>query len=240
MRDGKLFKLAKSDSDMEDMDLSALDAVVTTVPSIMEPAAVDASVTMLDQLGLFDRGNLVNQVSDRAVLYSQERAAELVGKRRLKDGTIINNPNAEWRIDETTRKEVNKILVDGLRDNVGRDVIADTIEKSFWFSAERAEMIANTEIAMANGQANLESFRAAKSVGVKIKKSWLPDDEACPICKKNADAGAIDIEENFPSGNSASPAHPWCECATIPEVEEEAPADIEAANVDSVAKVPPE
>ncbi len=230
MRDGKVFKLAKSDHDIDELDLSAFDAIVTVAPSIIEPAAVDASVETIKQLGLFDRGGLVNQVSERAVGYAQERGAELVGKRRLPDGTIVNNPNAEWRIDETTRDEINKIITEGLKNNIGRDDIADEIEKSFWFSADRAEMIATTEIAMANGRSNLESFHAARRVGVKVKKSWLPDPDACPICQENGDAGPIDLDDDFPSGDDTVPAHPWCECAILPEVEEEADDDVEQAD----------
>ncbi len=237
MRDGKHIVLKKSDADIEELDLSAFDAMVTVVPSILEPAAVDASIETIKQLGLFDRGNLVNQVSEGAVAYSQERAAEMVGMRRLADGTLVENPNAEWRIDITTRDEIQKIITDGLRDNIGRDEIADEIEASFWFSAQRAELIANTEITMANGQAKLSSMREARNAGVKLKKSWYPDADACPICLDNAAAGAIPIDDDFPSGDDAEPAHPKCECTVIPEVEEAAADDVESDEADAEAAV---
>jgi len=220
--------LAKSDSDIVDLNLSAFDAIATFMPSLLEPSAVDASLQTIKQLGLFDRANLVDQVSDRAVAYAQERGAELVGKRRLADGRIVDNPNAEWRIDEDTRDQVRSIIDKGLADNIGRDEIAQQIEDSFWFSEARALLIANTEIAMANSQSTLNSMRDAQKAGVKLGKSWLADPEACDICQANEDAGIIGIDENFPSGDDATPAHPNCECATVPEVIEEAPdEDIE-------------
>lgn len=227
VRDGKLFKLQKSDSDLDEMNLSALDAVVTAVPSILEPAAVDASVHTLDQMGLFDRSNLVDQVSERSVAYARARAAEMVGMRRLPDGTLVENPNAEMRIDTTTRIEVNRIISDGLQNNIGRDEIADQIEESFWFSPERAELIATTEIAMANSRSSLDSMRTARKAGVKVKKSWLADPDACDICLENEAAGPIDIDDDFPSGDESTPAHPNCECATVPEVIEDTGSDDE-------------
>lgn len=243
MRAGAVFKASpsdvrKSDADLVDLDLSAFDALVTAVPSLLEPAAVDASVETIKQMGLFDRGNLVNQVSERAVAYARERAAELVGKRRLADGRIIDNPNAEWRIDETTRDEIRRIINEGLKNNIGRDEIADEIENSFWFSNERAEMIANTEIAMANSQSTLDSFHAARRAGVKVKKSWQADNEACEECLANEEAGIIDIDENFPSGDDAPPAHPWCECVLVPEVEDEPDEDVETPEDKAVQEQP--
>jgi hypothetical protein len=36
--------------------------------------------------------------------------------------------------------------------------------------------------------------------------------EACDICVENADAGVIGLDEEFPSGDQAPPAHPHEEC----------------------------
>jgi hypothetical protein len=213
--------LAKADSNIEELDLSAFDAIVTVVPSALEPAAVDASVRTLDRLGEAGNSTLVNQVSERSVAYARERAAEMVGMRRLADGSLVENPNAEMRIDETTRKEIRRIIEDGLRDNIGRDDIADMIEDSFWFSEERAQLIATTEISMANSKSSLDSMEAASNAGVKVGKSWLADPEACDICQANEDAGIIPWDATFPSGDDCTPAHPNCECATVPEVLED-------------------
>jgi hypothetical protein len=45
---------------------------------------------------------------------------------------------------------------------------------------------------------------------VKVKKAWEPDAEACPICEANGDQGAIDLDDDFESGDDAPPAHPNC------------------------------
>ena len=70
--------------------------------------------------------------------------AEMVGKRWV-DGELVDNPNAEWRIDEATRDEIRSVIEKGLNDNIGHDAIADAIREAGAFSEDRAEMIANTE-----------------------------------------------------------------------------------------------
>jgi hypothetical protein len=68
-------------------------------------------------------------------------------------------------------------------------------------------------VARANSESSLESMRAAKDSGVDTLKSWETADDPCPICIENEDAGDIDVDDDFPSGDSAPPAHPWCYCA---------------------------
>lgn len=218
MREGKLFK-DTGDSDMVDLDLSAFDVLVQVAPSIMEPVAVDASIRSLDSLGLGENQKLVNRVSERAVDYARQRAAEMVGKTWV-NGKLVDNPNARWRIDVSTRDDIKRIISDGLKENRGRDAIADEIEDSYSFSQQRANTIANFEIAEANSQATLDSYHEAKEAGVKVRKAWQADDDACEVCQANEDAGAIELDDVFPSGDDATPAHPNCECTIFPVVDE--------------------
>jgi len=46
------------------------------------------------------------------------------------------------------------------------------------------------------------------------KKIWYCGSDPCPICEENQDAGAIDVEDDFPSGDDAEIAHPGCLCHT--------------------------
>ncbi len=88
-----------------------------------------------------------------------------------------------------------------------------------FFSEERATLIADTEVAMANGQGALAGYREAQAAGVKLKKIWVTDDDPCDECQENADAGAIDVDDEFPSGDDAEIAHPGCRCHTESVVE---------------------
>src|SRR6185312_16021124 len=102
------------------------------------------------------------------------------------------------------------------------------------FSAERAELIARTEIIRANGQGQLA---ALKSSGVVEKKGWSVSGEAtvCDECQANEDAGGIDLDDDFPSGDDAPPGHPCCECALVAVLSDEAEADTEDTDDDEGA-----
>jgi hypothetical protein len=51
-----------------------------------------------------------------------------------------------------------------------REEIIDEILDSNIFSEDRARLIADTEVAMANWQSALAGYKEAKAAGVKVKK----------------------------------------------------------------------
>jgi hypothetical protein len=140
----------------------------------------------------------------RAAAYAQRRSAELVTD-----------------IDESTRDMLRTKIAAGLESGAMREDIIDDILDSDIFSDERATLIADTEIAMANGQGALAGYKEAKAAGVKLKKVWVCDSDPCPICEDNQDAGAIEVEDEFPSGDDAETAHPGCLCHTESVVEDD-------------------
>ena len=196
----RLNKLAKADGIDWDALLSgkwfgaakqALEDIIVDMLIVAEDAAkVAASLISYDN---FDK------VNKRAVKLVKARGAELVSE-----------------ITETTRDMLRKTIEQGLADNIGNKAIADLIEESYGFSPARAKVIATTEIANVNSESSLETYKEAKAEGLDVKKAWLLGPKPCQICKDNADAGAIDLEEPFPSGDQAPCAHPNCVCATTP------------------------
>ena len=97
----------------------------------------------------------------------------------------------------------------------------DRLQDAYAFSDDRAELIARNEVAMANQAGALDGMKLAKGAGVKLKKVWIPDADACPICEENGDDGPIDLDEQFSSGDDAPTAHVNCECSLASEVEDE-------------------
>lgn len=225
----QLGKLTKDDADNEErarrialgLDLGSLDALIDVVPGELDTVASDSGSLALAQIGVSDRSDLVNQVNDRAVAYAKDRAAEMIGKRWV-DGELVDNPNAEWVITDATRDELQSLITQGLDDNLGHDAIAELIQQAGAFSADRAELIANTEIARANSVGALEGYKAARDIGVRVKKEWVGDDDPCDeICQPNVEQGPIDLDEDFESGDDAPPGHPGCRCGISPVVEED-------------------
>lgn len=202
-----LAKAAEGEGDLDalikaiELGLSVLE---TFLAEEMEEIFEDAADIMLAKLGV-----RVGVVNEAAVKWSAARAVELVGKDAA--GGILT---------ETTRNMMRETISTALAAGKSAEDIGKAIAESHTFSAERAGTIALTEIARANGEGSLESFRAAKAAGVKLKKSWFNLEDSCEICAANAAQGAIDIEEPFQSGDMATPGHPECRCATTPVVGE--------------------
>jgi hypothetical protein len=211
------------------VNLDGLDVLIDATAEQLENVVKDTAGRVLAQLGVDDDSKLVDQVNELAVEKANERAAELVGKRYV-DGELVDNPNAEYAITDATREDIRRVIADGLDENIGLDEITANIEDATGFSEDRADLIARTEIARANSDAALESYRGASTVGVSVKKEWILGANPCPICEDNAADGAIDIDEPFSSGDDAPPAHPNCECAVSPVVddgEDDQPDDTE-------------
>ena len=184
--------------------------------------STDGGAQALKQLGIKDADMAIG-VHQRAVDWANERAAELVGMRRLPDGSFIENPNATWRIDEATRDFVRSTVLDALgadgADGMSWTQLRDALAENYAFSAERAETIARTELARADVAGNMLAYRES---GVVEKKRWLTagDDAVSEDCQANADQGEIDLDEDFQSGADAPPEHPNCRCDLMPIVAE--------------------
>lgn len=79
-----------------------------------------------------------------------------------------------------------------------------------------AHTVAQTETTRAVSAASSNRYKANGIRG----NSWLiaPDQNVCPVCQGNADAGAIGVGQDFPGGVPYPPQHPNCRCALMPEV----------------------
>ncbi len=135
---------------------------------------------------------MLGQANLEAVAWAAERAAALVKE-----------------IDESTRARLRETISSGLAEGFTNHELADAISESELFSAERALLIARTEMANAENAATLTGWKAS---GVVEGKAWVPDAEACEICLGNEADGVIGLDETFSSGDTEPTAHPNCEC----------------------------
>lgn len=112
--------------------------------------------------------------------------------------------------------ELAAVLADGLETGKGPDEIAQALT-ALTGDRAKAYQIAVTETARALSAASVAEYEDA---GIATK-GWLnaDDQDVCPICRENEDAGDIPLDEPFPSGEPFPPAHPGCRCAVIPGVE---------------------
>ena len=155
----------------------------------------------------------------------------MVGKRWTADGELIDNPDAKWAIDESTRTMLRNTIAQGLEDNLSVPQLADRIKADYAFSEERAELVAHTEVARASVQGSLAGALEAQDAGVVLQKLWLGGQSPCEeICQPNIDQGAIDLADDFESGDDGPPGHPGCYCSVSFEV------DLDASKADGVRR----
>lgn len=102
------------------------------------------------------------------------------------------------KLDEVARETARKVLdttqKEGLTMQEIKKALADVMP------AARAELIARNETVYAYRAGSLENAKnLAKQYGLKIKKTWLAQPDACPICKA-MNGSTVDILEPFPDG----------------------------------------
>lgn len=175
---------------------------------ILEDTAQGAGRDVLAALGMKDAFSLVDAF---AVDYAKLRGAELVGRRVLSDGTIVDNPNPEWAITETTRDMVrDKVLAALEAGDSAQQLRADLLDDVF--GVKRALMIARTEIDTAHNKGQLSGAQVA---GMKAKAWLVADSVVCDDCEENGEAGVINVDSDFPSGDDSPTAHPHCRCTLV-------------------------
>lgn len=162
-----------------------------------------------------DKTGWVSLPNLRARSYAKKHAAEAV-----------------TQINDTTRKEIARIVSDGVKSGASYNDIAKTIKSKFEEFAvpspqkhipNRAVLVAVTELANAYCEGNAQVGDYLQSNGVKMMKAWqtLEDDRVSDGCKENEKAGWIPIDKEFPSGHMHPPRFPGCRCDFMQEILDE-------------------
>lgn len=146
------------------------------------------------------------KTSDYIQKTAKQTAARLVGKRVDKDGIVVDNPRAKYRVSDTVRKDIRSSVSTSLSLSESQ---ADAINrlKSVIANPKRAELIARTETVNAYQNGVLAMGLESGAVG-KEWRSVNPLD----ICGTYARRKVIPIKESFdPDKNVQAPgAHPNC------------------------------
>ena len=151
----------------------------------------------------------------RAQEYAKKHAAEAV-----------------TQINDTTRKEIARIVCDGVKSGASYNDIAKEIKNKFEEFAvpmpqkhvsNRAVLVAVTELANAYCEGNAQVGNYLQDNGVKMMKAWqtLEDDRVSDGCKENERVGWIPINKEFPSGHMHPPRFPGCRCDFLQDILEE-------------------
>jgi hypothetical protein len=176
----------------------------------------------VDATGHDDLGIDFDWADPKAIEYAEQRGAELVGRRRAPDGTLIPNPHAEWAIEETTRQEVNALVTRAVSKGWSISQFKRELEESGLFESDRAELIARTELGLAQNAGRLASYREAEVEYVVVQDANECETDVCDV---DGEVWTVDEADAEPLG------HPNCtrsfRPATRDEVAEEEAAQLE-------------
>jgi hypothetical protein len=157
---------------------------------------------------------------EAATRYAEQRAAEMVGMRRLEDGTLVSNPNAEWAITEKVRTRIHETVTKAVKEGWTGKQLADELEGGGIWEA-RADAIARTEVAMAVNQGAADTYKAAGVVDGTVLDGpgCLEDGHDDSQAGVNGETWTVAKFEEFPVG------HPHCRrdfAPNVPAIEEAA------------------
>lgn len=215
-----LTKASKDEVDVIiDLVMNAVDwdELIAPVENDLNAAAHTGASIAIGQLHV-SNVSLISSVSRAAQDYAHKRAAELVGKQ-WRNGKLVDNPNAAYRIDKTTRDEIRGLVEKAFSEETRLEDLVEAIRKAGAFSESRAKTIARTEIVRAQSLGTLDVWKSMRTVK---STTWDTSAEGpCPVCEANRDHGPVELGKAFPSGDACPPAHPNCRCALVAhEIEE--------------------
>ena len=114
-----------------------------------------------------------------------------------------------FEIAQTTAKNVQGIIEQGLLSGASVNQIAIGIDNSAKFGIGRARMIARTEATKAINLATDQSYQTAANEGIKIRKEWLSSrDDKVRETHRELDGQTVGVNEDFvvPSTGEQAPA----------------------------------
>lgn len=197
----------------DEIDKKDLIKVINKIETELEIIGKVSSKNIIASLNKTKDKELIKKSLEIATNYSQSRCCELVGKRILKTGAIINNPNANYAITDTTRNGLKDLINKAMDNGWSNDRLANKIKENYLFSEQRSLQIARTETNLASNEITFKTFKEAN---IKMKK-WLTaqDDRVSDLCVENGNQPAIPINSLFRSGHLHPAAHVNCRCTII-------------------------
>lgn len=202
-------------SAITEADQSELMGIMAeSTEKIIGDAALDAVGEFLDSP---DVSSVRPVLREAAAREAKARGAWLVGRRLDEDGNVVAAARPEYSITDDMRDSIRSVTEEAASESWTTDKITQELQQSAGFDRSRAQTIARTEIVNAHEGGKAVGWRSVEKAGIPlVKRSILASNENhCPDCIKNAEAGWIPASADFPTGQQTAPFHPNDLCATV-------------------------
>ena len=155
----------RKDDDETARRLNAIPLDMTDlIPDLTEALAEAASAGAADTATLV--GYDLDRTPESALDFAQRRAAELVGMRRLADGSLVTNPNPEFAITESLRESIRLKVAAAIEQGLSPQELTTSLSEAF--DRPRAETIARTETGFAYNDGTAAVYEEAGQEHVEI------------------------------------------------------------------------
>lgn len=167
------------------------------------------------QTGMDDSGGsstTEEKAAEAAALYAASRSAEMVGMVRDANGNLVEDPDAHWATSDSTLKDLEKTIAQGVEEGWTVNQIAAVIEGSYGFSSDRATLIAENE--MMNAQ-TAGTVAVWSNLDTATIVRWRVNDLAPrepDECDDYEAQGDVPLGHEFAEGLFFPRAHPRCRC----------------------------
>lgn len=225
----KLKKAKKDDNNddneypnpIDDLDWSGWDDIAPAVEGSLESVATKGVADAATQIDM-DDDKALSLANKDAIDYAKNRAAQLIGKQVDDNGDVIDNPDAEYSIEDATREMVRGDVVKALEQGTSSDDLSAILQGSYAFSESRATTIARTEVAKAAVQGNMALYkRSGQVAGLQ----WSTAAGCCDDCT-DLDKEVVALGDAFSDGSDGPPQHPNCRCDVIPILTDDDEPDV--------------
>jgi SPP1 gp7 family putative phage head morphogenesis protein len=144
---------------------------------------------------------------------------EAIEKVKLLAGRVLTDLKG---VTSALATKMSRTLTDGLVQGQNPRTIAKTLTLDLSVGANRADVIARTEIIRAHAEGQLDALQrlGVEQVGVAVEWSTAGDDRVCPLCRP-LDGVVYPIAK----AHGLIPRHPRCRCAFLPANVGESAAD---------------
>lgn len=188
-----------NDQQVDQWDGTFMKVTINTIKKAVVAGALASEINYQQPLGVSTSDKLIQQLTTKEV-------ANLVGKRVLPDGSIVDNPNPEYNVMETVRNDIAEAVKTSLGLGETTDEATRRIAEVIG-PIDRAELIAQTESVRAYNQGVDLFGQLTKAVG----EEWM-DAGAIDICVDYSRRGPQPFGTGW-GGLDGPPAHPRCRCA---------------------------
>lgn len=188
-----------NDQFFNELDNTFMRVVFDTIATATTVGALAGESIYNIPLGIQSTDKFIQELTTRQVAW-------LVGKKVTKDGSVIDNPNAVYRISNKTRNDINAAIKTSIAVGETKGDLIDRLARTV-ANPRRAAAIAQTESVNAYGNGLLGFGKESGATG----KEWQ-DVGAEDVCAENSAQGIIPLNGVFVSGDQNPAAHVGCRC----------------------------